>query len=59
VAQPVRQESVFHYLEILIRRRWAVIIPAAVITGLTVPSCSRSLPRTGPRPDLGGGAEGA
>jgi polysaccharide chain length determinant protein (PEP-CTERM system associated) len=28
---------VFHYLEILIRRRWAVIIPAVVISGLTVP----------------------
>jgi polysaccharide chain length determinant protein (PEP-CTERM system associated) len=28
---------VFQYLEILIRRRWAVIIPAVVISGLTVP----------------------
>lgn len=37
MAQPARQESVFHYLEILIRRRWAVIIPAVVISGLTVP----------------------
>jgi polysaccharide chain length determinant protein (PEP-CTERM system associated) len=27
----------FHYLEILIRRRWAVIVPAVVISGLTVP----------------------
>lgn len=36
MAQPVRQESVFQYLEILIRRRWAVIVPAAVIGGLTV-----------------------
>ena len=37
MAQPARQESVFHYLEILIRRRWAVIVPAVVISGLTVP----------------------
>jgi len=36
VAQPARQESVFQYLEILIRRRWAVIVPAVVISGLTV-----------------------
>ncbi len=37
MAQPASQESVFHYLEILIRRRWAVIVPAVVISGLTVP----------------------
>ncbi len=37
MAQPARQESVFHYWGILIRRRWAVIVPAVVISGLTVP----------------------
>jgi len=37
VAQPASQESMFPYLEILIRRRWAVIVPAVVISGLTVP----------------------
>ncbi len=37
MAQPASQESMFHYLEILIRRRWAVIVPAVVISGLTVP----------------------
>ena len=37
MAQSVSRGGVFEYLEIFRRRRWVVIVPAVVISGLTVP----------------------
>ena len=37
MAQSVSRGGVFEYLEIFSRRRWAVIVPAVLISGLTVP----------------------
>ena len=37
MAQSISRGGVFEYLEIFSRRRWAVIVPAVLISGLTVP----------------------